>query len=94
MTKQTKKQICENSATIAYYSGSGGLEAKHIEYGINDYIYLVADMVRSALVPPFEDPLRSKNLLRACSDEDACFPNLSDLEWFLRLARPGGPFPF
>lgn len=42
MTKQTKKQICENSATIAYYSGSGGLEAKHIEYGINDYIYLVA----------------------------------------------------
>ena len=42
MTKQTKKQICENKATVAYYSGLGGLEAKHIEYGIDDYMYLVS----------------------------------------------------
>lgn len=38
----TKKQICESKATVAYYSGLGGLEAKHIEYGINDYMYLVS----------------------------------------------------
>ena len=34
MTKQTKKQICESKATVAYYSGLGGLETKYIEYGI------------------------------------------------------------
>lgn len=38
----TKKQICQNNATIAYYSGFGGLEVKHIEYGTDDYIYIVA----------------------------------------------------
>lgn len=38
----TKKEICQNNATIAYYSGFGGLEAKHIEYGIDDYLYIVA----------------------------------------------------
>ena len=38
----TKKEICQNNATIAYYSGFGGLEVKHIEYGINDYLYIVA----------------------------------------------------
>ena len=42
MTKQMKKIICENKATIAYYSGLGGLEAKYIEYGMVDYIYLVS----------------------------------------------------
>ena len=42
MTKQTKKQICESKAPVAYYSGLGGLEAKHIEYGIDDYMYLVS----------------------------------------------------
>ena len=42
MTNQTKKQICENKATFAYYIGLGGLEAKHIEYGIDDYMYLVS----------------------------------------------------
>ncbi len=42
MTKQTKKQICENKATVAYYSGLGGLEIRHIEYGMDDYIYLVS----------------------------------------------------
>lgn len=38
----TKKEICQNNATIAYYSGFGGLEVKHIEYGIDDYLYIVA----------------------------------------------------
>ena len=42
MTKQTKKQICESKVTVAYYSGLGGLETKYIEYGINDYMYLVS----------------------------------------------------
>lgn len=42
MTKQSKKQICENKATVAYYSGLGGLEIKQIEYGIEDHIFLVA----------------------------------------------------
>lgn len=38
----TKKEICQNNATIAYYSGFGGLEVKHIEYGTEDYLYIVA----------------------------------------------------
>ena len=38
----TKKEICLNNYSIAYYSGLGGLEIKKIEYGINDYIYCVA----------------------------------------------------
>lgn len=42
MTKQTKKQICESKVTVAYYSGLGGLETKYIEYGIDDYMYLVS----------------------------------------------------
>ena len=28
--------------SIAYYSGFSGLEIKHIEYGINDYLYCVS----------------------------------------------------
>lgn len=38
----TKKEICENNNSFAYYSGFGGLELKHIEYGIEDYIYCVS----------------------------------------------------
>lgn len=38
----TKKEIYQNNATIAYYSGFGGLEVKHIEYGIDDYLHIVA----------------------------------------------------
>ena len=38
----TKKDYCTNLPTIAYYSGLGGLEVKHIEYGIDDHVYLVA----------------------------------------------------
>ena len=40
----TKKEICQDNATIAYYSGLGGLEVRFIEYGINDdYVYLIAE---------------------------------------------------
>lgn len=38
----TKKEICEQWKTFAYYSGLGGLEAKYISCGINDYLYVVA----------------------------------------------------
>ena len=38
----TKKEYCENRPTVAYYSGFGGLEVKFIEYGTDDYVYLVA----------------------------------------------------
>lgn len=38
----TKKEYCTDRPTIAYYSGFGGLEVKHIEYGIDDHVYLVA----------------------------------------------------
>ena len=38
----TKKQICLSNPYFAYYSGFGGLEAKRIEYGINDYLYCVS----------------------------------------------------
>lgn len=37
----TKKEICINNKSVAYYSGFFGLEIKHIEYGIDDYIYYV-----------------------------------------------------
>ena len=36
-----KAEIMEME-TIAYYSGLNGIEIKHIEYGINDYIYCVS----------------------------------------------------
>lgn len=39
---KTKKQICLENKSFAYYSGLNGLEFKHIEYGINDYIYCVS----------------------------------------------------
>lgn len=38
----TKKEICTSNKSFAYYSGFGGLELKHIEYSINDYIYCVS----------------------------------------------------
>lgn len=38
----TKKEICQNNKSFAYYSGLNGLEFKHIEYGIDDYIYCVS----------------------------------------------------
>jgi hypothetical protein len=37
----SKKEICAGKS-IAYYSGFNGLEIKHIEYGINDYLYCVS----------------------------------------------------
>lgn len=38
----TKRQVCEQSTTIAYYSGLGGVEAKQILYGIDDSMYCVS----------------------------------------------------
>lgn len=38
----TKKEYCIDYPTVAYYSGFGGLEVKFIEYGTDDYVYLVA----------------------------------------------------
>lgn len=37
----TKKEYCTDRPTVAYYSGFGGLEVKHIEYDTDDYVYLV-----------------------------------------------------
>lgn len=39
----TKKEVCDNNNSFAYYSGFNGLEFKHIEYGIDDYIYCVSN---------------------------------------------------
>ena len=39
---KTKKEICLENESFAYYSGFGGVEFKKIEYGINDYIYCVS----------------------------------------------------
>ena len=38
----SKKEICLNNESFAYYSGFGGLEFKKIEYGVDDYIYCVS----------------------------------------------------
>ena len=38
----TKKEICLSNSSVAYYSGFDGLEAKCIEYGIDDYLYCVS----------------------------------------------------
>ena len=38
----SKKEVCVNNESFAYYSGFGGLEFKKIEYGIEDYIYCVS----------------------------------------------------
>ena len=37
-----KREQCLNNDTIAYYYGLGGVEIKHIEYGIEDYLYCVS----------------------------------------------------
>ena len=39
----TKKEICLNNKAFAYYSGWGGVELHHIEYGMDDYIYCVSN---------------------------------------------------
>lgn len=39
---KTKKEICNSKKSIAYYSGFNGLEIKHIDRGIDDYIYCVS----------------------------------------------------
>ena len=39
----TKKEICENSLSIAYYSGFNGLEIKAITHGIHDEIYAISN---------------------------------------------------
>lgn len=38
----TKREICDEHPTFAYYSGCGGLEVRFIEYGVNDFMYLIA----------------------------------------------------
>ena len=38
----TKKEKCLNNETIACYYGLGGVKIKHIEYGIEDYLYCVS----------------------------------------------------
>lgn len=36
-----KKELCMRYRTVGYWSELGGVELKHIEYGINDYAYVV-----------------------------------------------------
>ena len=38
----TKREMCTNEKSIAYYSGFGGFEIKKVEYGIEDYIFSVS----------------------------------------------------
>ena len=38
----SKKEICLSNETFAYYSGFGGVELRHVEYDIEDYIYCVS----------------------------------------------------
>jgi hypothetical protein len=38
----SKKEVCLNNDSFAYYSGFGGLEFKKIEYSIDDHIYCVS----------------------------------------------------
>lgn len=38
----TKKEVCLNNKSFAYYSGLNGLEFKKIEHGIEDYMYCVS----------------------------------------------------
>ena len=38
----SKKEVCLNNESFAYYSGFGCLELKKIEYGTEDYIYCVS----------------------------------------------------
>ena len=36
------KHIISKLDTIAYFSGCGGIEVKHIEYGATDFVYFIA----------------------------------------------------
>ena len=38
----SKKEICMDARAVAYFSGFGGIEIYHIEYGINDFVYFAA----------------------------------------------------
>ena len=38
----TKREYCETHKACAYYYGLNGLECHGIEYGIDDYMYLVS----------------------------------------------------
>ena len=40
----TKKEIINQHERIGYYSGFGGIEIYHIEYGIDDYVYFIANV--------------------------------------------------
>ena len=42
-----KREQCLNNDTIAYYYGLNGVEIKHIEYGIEDYLYCVSGVFGS-----------------------------------------------
>ena len=42
-----KREQCLNNETIAYYYGLGGVEIKHIEYGIEDYVYCISGVFGS-----------------------------------------------
>lgn len=46
-----KKSEILSMKSIAYYSGCGGLEIKHIEYDIDDYLYCVSGAWVGKLVP-------------------------------------------
>lgn len=37
----SKKEVCENNKSFAYWSWYWWIELKHIEYWINDYIYRI-----------------------------------------------------
>ena len=39
----TKKELCQNCLSIAYYSGFNGLEVKCITNGIHDELYAVSN---------------------------------------------------
>ena len=57
----TKRETCNEHPTFAYYSGLGGLEARFIEYGIDDYLYLIAGQWSDKkIIPQAQDPLRRK----------------------------------
>ena len=83
----TKKQICESKATVAYYSGLGGLEAKHIEYGIDDYMYLVSGVWHGKCAYHRLKIHYGANIY-AYTGRDVRSPNLSVLKSF--TARPFG----
>ena len=46
----SKREKCLNNKTIACYYGLGGLEIKHIEYGIEDYVYCVSGVFGSTKI--------------------------------------------